>query len=255
METITNKYTTTGQQIEAKLAELAEEKTVQEKNAALLKSFADSSAAYQQWVQEQTAELSKEAEGSLEEQLDSKKQKGQQAITSSADQLKQLQSAYEQLEAADIAELSNVTYQELQVLDAQIQKTVSQVVQTIEQQILAQKLSNVTEQQLKDFRETFNHFDAQKTGFLTKLQFRSAVSAVGEEIADDKLEAAFKEYDKDGDNKVCICVCVIIFVTRLPLMNLLCSCPIKSRKVLASKMCWMPLKKFLVAKTPLPKPK
>jgi actinin alpha len=202
IDAISNKYEQTGKQIEAKLGELAQEKQQQENHATLLKEFADSCAAYSKFVNDQTNEISKETEGALEEQLETLKKNGATAVSESAAQLKKLGETYAALEAADIAELADVSLQELQVLDAQIQKAVSQRIQTIEQQIIAKKLGNVSEQQLKEFTDAFNHFDAQKTGFLTKLQFKSACAAVGEDIPDEKLEATFKSYDNDNDGKI-----------------------------------------------------
>jgi len=61
------------------------------------------------------------------------------------------------------------------------------------------KIGSVTKEQIKEFNDTFKHFDKTNRNKLNKAEFKGACSSVGEDIPDNVLESTFKVYDKDED--------------------------------------------------------
>jgi len=150
-----------------------------------------------------TKEVEKELDGELEEQLKVVRELGNKYSHESKDEAKKLTEIFSKIEQADIAEQAPITIQEVNVLDSQLQKVCAKRIETIEANILSKKQSNISESQLKDFRDTFKFFDKEKkTGFLTKIQFKAACAAVGEDIPDEKLEQTFSQFDQDKDGKI-----------------------------------------------------
>ncbi|KAF9973849.1 hypothetical protein BGZ73_002879 [Actinomortierella ambigua] len=54
-----------------------------------------------------------------------------------------------------------------------------------------------TEQEIKDFRESFDVFDKDDSGTISKQELRSLLKTVGEKINHTELEQKFQEFDSD----------------------------------------------------------
>jgi Ca2+-binding EF-hand superfamily protein len=77
-------------------------------------------------------------------------------------------------------EYTDHTYDDLQFEHEQLSKVVNKKIGIVEAQIQAQKESgSISSEQLQEFKETFNHFDSNKNGRLTKLEFKSCISGLG----------------------------------------------------------------------------
>jgi Ca2+-binding EF-hand superfamily protein len=80
----------------------------------------------------------------------------------------------------DDNEYTDHTYDDLQFEHEQLSKLVGKRIVFVEAQIQAQKeTGSVSSEQLQEFKETFNHFDQNKNGRLTKLEFKSCISGLG----------------------------------------------------------------------------
>jgi len=202
LSNITHKFNALKDGFSTKKAQLAKEKQTQETTEKLLAGFSAAFHDYTKFVAAQTEAIEKELPGELEEQKKVVNQVGQKVTLESKSQIKKLNELFAQIEHADIAEQAPVTLQEIAVLDAQLQKVVTGRIETIDANILSKKQSNISESQLKDFRDTFKFFDKEKSGSLGKLQFKAACASVGEDIPDDKLEQVFIGYDVDKDGKI-----------------------------------------------------
>lgn len=201
-EAITSKYDELKEGFETKKQALAKEKEVQVNNEGLLSELSKHFDAYKQFVHDKTSEIEKDLSGELEDQLKVVSQLGIKATHESKEEVKKLNEIFAKIDAADIAEQAPITAQDVNVLDAQLQKVAAKRLETIEAAILSKKQSNISESQLKDFRDTFKFFDKEKSGFLGKIQFKAACAAVGEDIPDEKLEQTFTQFDQDKDGKI-----------------------------------------------------
>jgi Ca2+-binding EF-hand superfamily protein len=106
----------------------------------------------------------------------------QSELESLADQLPLIQSAELQQLAANIEdnEYSDHTYDDLAFEYDQLKKNFAKKVSFIETQIQAEAASRtISPEQLAEFKETFGHFDTNKAGQLSKLDFKSCLSGLG----------------------------------------------------------------------------
>jgi len=97
-------------------------------------------------------------------------------------QLHVIQAAEDKCNDAHIEdnEFSDHAYDDLQFEFDQLKKNYAKKISFIESQIEAEQQSkNITPTQLQEFKETFAHFDQSKSGKLSKLDFKSCLSALG----------------------------------------------------------------------------
>jgi Ca2+-binding EF-hand superfamily protein len=189
--------------MDEKQATLGPEREKQEKNQQLLEQFNGAASKYIDWGKSTLEEIQAEQEGiEFEEQLSKLQKVGQVATKESKDTLENLSEYTRALEEADIVEQSEHTIGELQSLDQQIQAAFIQRSKGLENQIFAKKMTSVSQEQLDEFRETFTYFDKDKSGALTKNEFKAACASIGEDIPDNELDSVFKSFDKDGDGKI-----------------------------------------------------
>jgi len=140
-------------------------------------------------------------QGELDEQLAFFHGK-QQELRALEGQLPSLQTLEKHTLDANIEdnEFTDHTYDDLLFEYEQLAKNYGKKVAFIESQILAAKQANtIAPEQLAEFKEAFNNFDTRRNGRLSKLDFKSLLSALGlvevdfEGKADKKFEEIFKK--------------------------------------------------------------
>jgi len=121
------------------------------------------------------------ASGNLSSQLTLCQEKHAE-LESIADQLPIIQAAELHQLAANIEdnEYSDHTYDDLAFEYDQLKKNFAKKISFVEAQIQAEAASRtISPEQLSEFKETFNHFDTNKAGQLSKLDFKSCLSGLG----------------------------------------------------------------------------
>lgn len=147
----------------------------------LRKAFATPANALHTQLHALREALASETSAELEAQLQFVKAK-QAELEALASQLPAIKSAEDDCNAANIEdnEFTDHSYDDLEFEHSQLLKTYAKKISFIEAQIaLAAETRNISPEQLQEFQETFNHFDSQKSGKLSKLDFKSAVSGLG----------------------------------------------------------------------------
>lgn len=83
------------------------------------------------------------------------------------------------------------------------------MISSVENQITIRDGTNITEEQLKEFRESFDHFDKDKSGFLSALEFRGCLLSLGIDIPaepnpenDHEFNRIMARVDPNRDNKI-----------------------------------------------------
>jgi Ca2+-binding EF-hand superfamily protein len=201
-EDVANKYNSAATEIDKRKQDLATERERQLKNADLLSGFAKSSAEYKKWTADNQKQFNQVGSGSPEEQVKQFKEASSSVVVDNDNKYGELTSAIKGLEEAEVVEQSDVTQQELGLLHDNLQRTISKNIENLEQAILAQKSSNLTAEQIKDFQETFKYFDKDKDGKLNKLDFKATCNALGEDVPEQELDRVFTTYDKDKDGSI-----------------------------------------------------
>jgi len=114
--------------------------------------------------------------------------------------LQEVDHAEKKCEEANIEsnEHTDHTVDDLSFEIAQVEKLIHKNLAAVEGQIAASGGSSVSAQQLKEYKETFNHFDVDKDNTLNRLEFKSCLSALGLigidfEGGDAKFEHIFQD--------------------------------------------------------------
>lgn len=84
-------------------------------------------------------------------------------------------------------------FQTLRVGWEQLLTSIHRNINEVENQILTRDSKGITQEQLNEFRMSFNHFDKQRTGRLSPDEFRSCLVSLGYNVRNDKQgEADFR---------------------------------------------------------------
>lgn len=202
IQEIEERYNEARSQIDSRKEELDEERVKQEKIDELLKDFQAKADAYKQFIEQQNVDLNTVGAGSLEEQLTDLKQKGEVALEQNEQHYTDLTQLLEQLEAADVVEQTTITLSEITTMYENLKNVVEKRSTSLEQQILVSKTGNISEEQLKDLKDTFKYFDKDKDNKLNKRDFKACCQSLGEDIPDSQLDSVFKQYDVDKDELI-----------------------------------------------------
>lgn len=115
-----------------------------------------------------------------------------------------LQAIYKNLEDLGLADenpYTDFTLEELLLLLEQVRNTLKKKKQAIQNQLKASGESNITEDQMLEFQETFRHFDKDRSGALDKLEFRACLKTLGQDYNDDAFNKLFNELSA-GNEKI-----------------------------------------------------
>jgi len=173
---------------------------------ALRQSFANLANPFAQKIQSLLSALASGSEGTLEAQLSYFQAKAAEAEALD-NELPAIKAAEDQCTAANIEdnEFSDHSFDDLEFELAQLKKIYQKKVSFIESQIAAAaETRNISPEQLQEFKESFNHFDSQKNGKLSKLDFKACLSALGVVELDFEggnvvFEGIFKRVAEGGD--------------------------------------------------------
>jgi len=146
----------------------------------LRKGFANLANPYYESLTALRGSLSHES-GSLEEQLSFFNTKSAE-LNSLSGRLSSVQAGEAKCLDANIDdnEYTEHSTDDLEFETTQLQKAFQKKIIYLESEIAAASESrNITPQQLQEFKESFNHFDSQKAGKLSRLDFKSCLSGLG----------------------------------------------------------------------------
>jgi actinin alpha len=201
-ESLAERFEQTTVGIEQRRAALDQERVTQQGNDHLLQEFANTSSAYTTWSTDQQHKLSEDKEGTLQEQLDHIRSQSSEILRESNQTVESLKELISQLDASHVLERSEVTLQDLSISHDNLEKTITKISDRLEQEILEQKGENISADQLKEFKDTFVHFDKDNNHLLNKLEFKAATASLGEDMDDSEINRVFDEQDADKDNQL-----------------------------------------------------
>jgi len=116
----------------------------------------------------------------LDQQLASLKQKFSEIQSTIPKQLKVVEQAEKACDDANIEdnEFSDFTFDDLQFMYSQTVAMFNKKIVFVEASMQETK-SGISPEQMQEFRQSFDHFDSNKSGRLTKLEFKSCLSSMG----------------------------------------------------------------------------
>eukprot|EP01122_Echinamoeba_exundans_P015580 TRINITY_DN745_c1_g1_i2.p2 TRINITY_DN745_c1_g1~~TRINITY_DN745_c1_g1_i2.p2 ORF type:complete len:659 (+),score=244.32 TRINITY_DN745_c1_g1_i2:93-1979(+) len=144
--------------------------------------------------------------GELEEQLASAEAKLQE-LKSIHSQLSVIEEAEKACDAANIEENDHTehTHDDLLFEYEQVTKAFNKAISALQGQIATKANTGISAEQYAEFKASFDHFDDDKSGFLSRLEFKSCLSSLGViaidfEGNDKNFEEIFKRVSGNGEH-------------------------------------------------------
>merc|ERR1711953_856104 len=169
---------------------LEDELRKQQNNEALRRQFADKSNQVGPWIERQmdaVAAIGMGMQGSLEEQL-SRLREYEEAVYQFKPHLEELERINQQIQESFVFEnrYTQYTMETLRVGWEQLVTSVNRTINEVENQILTRDSKGITQEQLNEFRASFNHFDKSRTGRLNPEEFKNCLISLGYSVGQDK---------------------------------------------------------------------
>lgn len=187
---IANKWRDLRELIPERDSVLSRELLRQERNEGLRRQFAVRANVVGPWIEGQmdgVAAIGMGVAGSLEDQLDKLRQY-ESTVHTYRPQIDELEKIHQEVQEQMIFEnqYTQYTMESLRVGWEQLLTAIHRNVNEVENQILTRDSKGITQDQLNDFRASFNHFDKQRSGQLTPEEFRSCLVSLGYSIRNDR---------------------------------------------------------------------
>ncbi|KAM4590503.1 alpha-actinin-4-like isoform 1-T1 [Fundulus diaphanus] len=169
---------------------LQDELNKQNSNDSLRATFAaqaNTVGAYIQAKMEEIGRISIEMNGTLEDQLTSLKDY-QTTIMSYMPEINKLEGYHQHIQEALIFDnqYTSYTMEHLRVGWEQLLTTIARTINEVENQILTRDAKGISQEQLYEYRASFNHFDKDHSGGLKAEEFKACLISLGYDVENDK---------------------------------------------------------------------
>ncbi|XP_023698932.1 alpha-actinin-1-like isoform X5 [Paramormyrops kingsleyae] len=188
-QTINAKWEKVRQLVPQRDQALVEEHTRQQDNERLRKQFAGQANVIGPWIQtkmEEIGRISIEMHGTLETQLTQLRQY-EKNIINYKPKIDQLEGDHQLIQEALIFDNkhTNYTMEHIRVGWEQLLTTIARTINEIENQILTRDAKGISQEQMNEFRASFNHFDRDHSGTLGAEEFKACLISLGFDMAND----------------------------------------------------------------------
>ncbi|XP_026752741.2 alpha-actinin, sarcomeric [Galleria mellonella] len=169
---------------------LAAELRKQQNNEALRRQFAEKANAVGPWIERQmdaVTAIGMGLQGSLEDQLHRLKEY-EAGVYAYKPHIEELERIHQAVQEGMIFEnkYSQYTMETLRVGWEQLLTSINRTINEVENQILTRDSKGITQDQLTEFRSSFNHFDKNRTGRLAPEELKSCLVSLGYSIGKDR---------------------------------------------------------------------
>lgn len=196
-EAVAQRFAQTQAALEKRKTELANERTRQEANEQLCQRWAQSAEAFVAAVNQRSEQLKAQAEaqGELEETVKTVKQLAQEAQSLQGD-FDALVALNQEIEDAEITENKHtqVTIETVKLAWDSLNSLAANTIKVLENELLVKQHSGVTPEELAEFKETFKHFDKDSSGALNRLELKSCLTSLGEDLTDAELDKVLTDF-------------------------------------------------------------
>ncbi|XP_039757293.1 alpha-actinin, sarcomeric isoform X2 [Pararge aegeria] len=169
---------------------LAAELRKQQNNETLRRQFAEKANAVGPWIERQmdaVTAIGMGLQGSLEDQLHRLKEY-EAGVYAYKPHIEELERIHQAVQEGMIFEnrYSQYTMETLRVGWEQLLTSINRTINEVENQILTRDSKGITQEQLTEFRASFNHFDKNRTGRLAPEELKSCLVSLGYSIGKDR---------------------------------------------------------------------
>uniref|UniRef100_A0A7N8XWB7 Actinin, alpha 1 n=1 Tax=Mastacembelus armatus TaxID=205130 RepID=A0A7N8XWB7_9TELE len=170
---------------------LIEEHARQQNNERLRRQFANQANVIGPWIQtkmEEIGRISIEMHGTLEDQLTHLRQY-EKSIVNYKPKIDQLEGDHQLIQEALIFDNkhTNYTMEHIRVGWEQLLTTIARTINEIENQILTRDAKGISQDQLNEFRASFNHFDRKRTGIMDAEDFKTCLISMGYNLGENEF--------------------------------------------------------------------
>ncbi|KAI7689966.1 hypothetical protein SSS_00102 [Sarcoptes scabiei] len=187
---ITSKWNDVKQLVPKRDQTLQTELLRQQRNEGLRRTFAEKANGVGPWIErhiDAVVAIGMGMQGSLEEQLQKLRQY-EEAVSTYKIHMDELEKIHQEVQENMIFEnrYTQYTMETLRVGWEQLLTSIQRNINEVENQILTRDSKGITQDQLNEFRGSFNHFDKTRTGRLNPDEFKSCLISVGYNIRNDR---------------------------------------------------------------------
>uniref|UniRef100_A0A8C6UTD6 Actinin, alpha 1 n=1 Tax=Neogobius melanostomus TaxID=47308 RepID=A0A8C6UTD6_9GOBI len=170
---------------------LIEEHTKQQNNERLRVQFANQANIIGPWIQTKMGEIGRisiEMHGTLEDQLTNLRQY-EKSIVNYKPKIDQLEGDHQLIQEALIFDNKHTKYtmEHIRVGWEQLLTTIARTINEIENQILTRDAKGISQEQLNEFRASFNHFDRKRTGIMEAEDFKTCLISMGYNLGENEF--------------------------------------------------------------------
>lgn len=189
-EDISNKWGDVKQLVPQRDGVLSGEMAKQQKNERLRREFAQKANVVGPWIETQldaVASITIQLKASLEDQLN-KLHHYEKSVQQYKPHMDDLETINQEVQEAMIFEnrYTHYTMETLRVGWEQLLTAIARNINEVENQILTRDSKGISEDQMNEFRASFNHFDKNRTRRLEPKEFKACLVSLGYNIREDR---------------------------------------------------------------------
>ncbi|KGL75430.1 Alpha-actinin-2, partial [Tinamus guttatus] len=206
VEEIRTKWEKVKQLVPQRDQSLQEELARQHANERLRRQFAAQANVIGPWIQtkmEEIARSSIEMTGPLEDQMNQLKQYEHNIINYKTN-IDRLEGDHQLIQEALVFDNkhTNYTMEHIRVGWELLLTTIARTINEVETQILTRDAKGITQEQMNEFRASFNHFDRRKNGLMDHDDFRACLISMGYDLGEAEFARIMSLVDPNGQGTV-----------------------------------------------------
>uniref|UniRef100_A0A8C9WK50 Actinin, alpha 2b n=1 Tax=Scleropages formosus TaxID=113540 RepID=A0A8C9WK50_SCLFO len=185
---------------------LQEELARQHANERLRRQFASQANLIGPWIQTRMEEIGRSAvemNGTLEDQMTQLKQY-EHVIVNYKPNIDHLEGDHQLIQESLIFDNkhTNYTMEHIRVGWELLLTTIARTINEIETQILTRDAKGISQEQMNEFRSSFNHFDRKKKGGMETDEFRACLISMGYDLGEVEFARIMSLVDPNGTGVV-----------------------------------------------------
>ncbi|XP_008048124.1 alpha-actinin-2 [Carlito syrichta] len=185
---------------------LQEELARQHANERLRRQFAAQANAIGPWIQNKMEEIARSSiqiTGALEDQMNQLKQY-EHNIINYKNNIDKLEGDHQLIQEALVFDNkhTNYTMEHIRVGWELLLTTIARTINEVETQILTRDAKGITQEQMNEFRASFNHFDRRKNGLMDHEDFRACLISMGYDLGEAEFARIMTLVDPNGQGTV-----------------------------------------------------
>nr|XP_034366571.1 alpha-actinin-2 isoform X2 [Arvicanthis niloticus] len=206
MDELRSKWDKVKQLVPVRDQSLQEELARQHANERLRRQFAAQANAIGPWIQNKMEEIARSSiqiTGALEDQMNQLKQY-EHNIINYKNNIDKLEGDHQLIQEALVFDNkhTNYTMEHIRVGWELLLTTIARTINEVETQILTRDAKGITQEQMNEFRASFNHFDRRKNGLMDHEDFRACLISMGYDLGEAEFARIMTLVDPNGQGTV-----------------------------------------------------